>query len=445
MAATITAPLGLALFSEDRPWAITREHLHGLIRSASQVDIEAAARQAGRVEGGGPLLKNYNGTGVINVRGALFPYRSIWTWLLGGTAVEDISAGLQAALDEPAVRSIVLAINSPGGQIDGINELANGIRAANEKKPVTAYVSGMGASAAYWLASAAGRIVSDETAHLGSIGVLATVFDDTAAMEKHGVKKYEIVSSQSPLKRTDPATTEGRAQLQQMVDGLAQVFIDKVAGFRGFTQAKIERDFGQGAVVAARAAVTVGMADTIGSLESLLGAEALDPAQTERQGIRIIGSVTAVSMAAGKVKQADQEAEDLTDEAGRDDDSDEDAEDEAGIDPPVEGATDVQLSEERQRIAAILNCEEARGRENLARTLALTTDHDLATAQAILRSAPEAAAPRTDALDARMSQIPNPNVGVPGEENTANSVAAEVQRILAYVPPERLRRSTRVQ
>ena len=143
-------------------------------------------------------------------------------------------------------------------------------------------MDGLAASGAYWLASAAGKIVADETAQLGSIGVLATVIDDRAAEEKHGVKRYEIVSSQSPLKRTDPGTDEGRAQLQQMVDAMASVFIAKVAKFRGTSEAKVASDFGRGAVLPAHDAVSVGMADALGSLESLLGAGDGEPVRIIR-------------------------------------------------------------------------------------------------------------------------------------------------------------------
>src|SRR5262245_14064139 len=280
---TEEAPLSFQLLSlNDRPWAMGRAALNSLVAACGQMDFEAVAARMGTPLDNDRGVTNYHGTAVVNIRGPLFRYRSIWTWLLGGTAVEQTALALHTAVDDPTVQRIVLAINSPGGGIDGINELANMIRAANQTKPVTAYVEGMAASGAYWLASAAGRIVADETAQLGSIGVLATVIDDRAAEEKHGVKRYEIISSQSPLKRTDPGTDQGRAQLQQMVDALAAVFIQKVAKFRGTSEEKVISGFGQGAVMPARDAVSVGMADALGSLEGLLGAGSDDPVRVIR-------------------------------------------------------------------------------------------------------------------------------------------------------------------
>jgi signal peptide peptidase SppA len=440
----------------DRPWAMTRPRLRSLVTAAGQLDLESVAARAGTPLENGNGARTHNGTAVLDIRGPLFRYRSIWTWLLGGTSVEQTSLALHAAVDDPGVQRIVLAINSPGGQIDGINELANMIRAANQIKPVTAYVDGLAASGAYWLASAAGRVVADETAQLGSIGVLATVIDDRGADERRGVKRFEIVSSQSPLKRSDPATDEGRAQLQDMVDTLAKLFIEKVAAFRGTVPAKVQRDFGQGALISAGAAVTLGMADDIGSLEGLLRTEAAPEIRKIRDqpGLRVKAAAPF----------DEEELEEETDEEQVNDDSncldpdaecngDEDDEEDDEADDESEGTEQkpdessipkgggdlIKPTEERQRIAAILTCEEARGREELARALALETNHTVEAAKKLLAASPTAASPKGNSLEARMSKIQNPKVGVQGEAPEEDSPAVEVQRILAFVPKERKR------
>lgn len=94
-------------------------------------------------------------------------------------------------------------------------------------------------------------------------------------------------------------------------------------------------------------------------------------------------------------------------------------------------------TEERQRIAAILTCEEARGREELARALALETNHTVEAAKKLLLAAPVAAAAPVNALDVRMSQIPNPTVGADPSAVDTDPAAAEIARILAYVPKNR--------
>lgn len=405
----------------DRPWAITQSWLDGLLRAAREGDrLEALAARLGK-----PLdtarhadVENRDGTAVINVRGPLFRYRSIFTWLLGGTSMEQLALDFQAAMDDPAIRRVVLAVDSPGGQIDGIHEMANMIRNAHAAKPVTAYVDGLAGSGAYWLASAAGRIVADETAQLGSIGVLATVWDDRDAQERHGIRRFEIISSQSPFKRSDPRTDEGRGQIQRMVDGLAQTFIDKVAQFRQTSATKVARDYGQGAVLAAREAITVGMADDLGSLEGLL--------RESPQAVAVTGISAQAQEVKKMAKKDDQEECTCPEGAGPEECDCEDDGKEASV---------ATITTERQRIAAILNCEEARGREELARVLALDTDHNLATAKKILQASP-VSGKSNNALERRMAQITNPTVGVSADEET-NTAQAEASRILAFVPEDR--------
>jgi len=99
-------------------------------------------------------------------------------------------------------------------------------------------------------------------------------------------------------------------------------------------------------------------------------------------------------------------------------------------------------TEERQRIAAILNCEEAKGREELARVLALETENTAEAARKILAAVPPA---KGNALEARMAALENPQVGVPGDQRDDDSVAAEVQRVLSFIPMDRVRKHARVQ
>lgn len=429
-------PLGWELFFGTSPWAMDADALRRLLEQPP--DWEAVAARIGKpMDGRARSVQNHNGVAVMDIRGPLFRYRSIFTWLLGGTAIEDASYGLHAALDDPTVRTIVLAINSPGGQIDGINEFADMIRAANEQKPIVAYVDGLAGSGAYWLAAAAGRIVADETSQLGSIGVRTTVYDERAADEKAGVKKFEIVSSQSPLKVIDPASTEGRSTLQQMVDALAQVFIGKVAQFRGTSEEAVMNGFGRGAMLLARPAVEAGMADALGSLEAVLKGESplapvMDRQMRDNPAMRV--AAPAPPCDDGLLEHCGEDDEDEEDESqGTDQDPDDSSIPQGGIDL-------MTPTEDRQRIAAILTCEEATGREQLARTLALETDHSLDAAKKLLAAAPLAAAARPNALEQRMSQIQNPKVGVTDPDSAQDqTAAAEVQKILAYVPKSRLR------
>jgi len=84
----------------------------------------------------------------------------------GATSYEDLATDLTTAMDDPKVQAIVLAVDSPGGEVAGANELAQLIATAAEQKAVVAFRRWLAASAAYWLIAGATESVASETAIL---------------------------------------------------------------------------------------------------------------------------------------------------------------------------------------------------------------------------------------------------------------------------------------
>ena len=258
-------------FIATQPWAILPAMLTTILDiAARETDPEAVAAKLGR-----PLENTYqiemrDGIAILPVTGAIMRYANLFSKVSGATSIELLATDFNQALHNPDVKAIVLNIDSPGGTVAGINEFAEMIYAARTQKPIVAYVSGMGASAAYWLASAADEIVIDATASVGSIGVVSVQQDDSERKAKAGVKEIQIVSSLSPRKRLDAATDTGRADVQALVDCIANVFFQTVARNRHVTTDAVLSDFGQGGLLVGSDAVKAGMADRIGSLEHLL-------------------------------------------------------------------------------------------------------------------------------------------------------------------------------
>jgi signal peptide peptidase SppA len=252
-------------------WAITENGLRQVLQVADrQGDPEAVAARFGERAGPGSALEYRGSTAVIEVAGPIFRYANLMTMVSGASSVEILAKDFQAAMDDPGVENVVLEVNSPGGEITGINELAQQVFDARGTKPITAYVGGQGASAAYWIASAADEVVIDPTAMLGSIGVVATYVDDRKAKQAVGIDEIQIVSSASPNKRPDPNTEEGLAQIQAEVDALAEVFVGAVARNRAVSEETVRTDFGQGGILVGNAAVAAGLADRLGSLEGVI-------------------------------------------------------------------------------------------------------------------------------------------------------------------------------
>ncbi|MDX6481726.1 MAG: hypothetical protein QOG85_2236 [Gaiellaceae bacterium] len=225
---------------------------------------EAVAAKLGRPLQNAQESTVRDGVAIHPVIGPLFRYANLFTMVSGATSIEVLARDFGAAEANPEVRRHLLEVNSPGGQADGVNELAKMI--AGARKPVVAYVGGMAASGGYWIASAADQVVIDETAQLGSIGVVMQI----EKSKRPGDDSFEIVSSRSPRKRIDPRTDEGRAEILSRIDAIADVFIVAVADYRGVSIEHVGAEFGGGGIVVGAKAISAGMADTLGSFESTL-------------------------------------------------------------------------------------------------------------------------------------------------------------------------------
>lgn len=270
-------------------WAMRADMLQVMIDVAHRdgEGPEALSTRLGRPLDNARDVQVRDGVAIVPVMGPLFTRADMLDQVSGATSYEALARDLQAALDDPAVGAILLNVDSPGGQVHGVAELAQQIRAAGAVKPLEAYVGGVGASAAYWLASAAQRVTVSPTSELGSIGVVLAY--QVPNSEGPRGKTYQFVSSQSPHKRPDPATEAGRGKLQTRVDRLAGEFVGAVAGYRGVSVDHVLEKFGQGGDEIGSDAVAAGMADEVGSFESVLSrlaGAARRPASGRAMGVR---------------------------------------------------------------------------------------------------------------------------------------------------------------
>ena len=190
----------------------------------------------------------------------------------GGTSTEKFGQQLDAALADPSITAIVLDIDSPGGSVEGVEELAAKILGARGQKPITAVANSLAASAAYWIGSAADELVVTPSGMLGSIGVFTVHTDISEAAAADGLKFTLISAGRYKVEGNmyEPLTEEARAATQDLVDEYYGAFVRGVAKGRGVSTADVRGGFGQGRVVPARQAVGLGMADRVATLEQVL-------------------------------------------------------------------------------------------------------------------------------------------------------------------------------
>ena len=233
----------------------------GIVPTADQEkELQAAL---GRNSEGQPVIyKKAGKTAQINIDGVLTkkPNWMAYFFAGGNTTYTDIIDAVRIAESDPSVDNIVLSVESPGGQVAGMFEAFDVVR--NAKKPGTALVSTLAASAAYGLVSQADKIVAtNRAAMFGSVGIAARF-----SFSKN-VESVVITSEKAPEKVPDPRTAEGKAAIERELNALHDLFADAIANGRGITAEQVNENFGKGAVVLAAEAKENGMIDEISTGE----------------------------------------------------------------------------------------------------------------------------------------------------------------------------------
>lgn len=205
---------------------------------------------------GSRIMVKAGSTAQINITGVLSKEPS---WMLrffggGNTAYSEIISAIAEAERDANILNVIFAIDSPGGQTSGLTEAMDAINAL--KKPSEAVVVGMACSAAYGLASQAGRIVAaNRGVMVGSLGVKGTFYVDP--------EEIEVTSTNAPNKAPDVTTTEGQAQVRELLDQIEAVFFEDIADGRNVTVDTIKSNYGQGATFLAKEALSRAMIDAI--------------------------------------------------------------------------------------------------------------------------------------------------------------------------------------
>lgn len=195
---------------------------------------------------------------LVHKLGTMRPYS-------GMTGYDGIRACFVDAVSDPAIRAIVLHIDSPGGDVAGCFDLVDTIASARGHKPVHAICDEVAFSAAYAIASAADRISVPRTGGAGSIGVIAMVVDVTKWMEREGVTVNVI---QFGARKADgqpcvALSAEARARFQADVDTMGELFVATVAPLRKLTPAAVRAT--EAATYLGADAVRLGLADAVES------------------------------------------------------------------------------------------------------------------------------------------------------------------------------------
>lgn len=352
-----------------------------------------------------PGYQVINGVAVVDIFGVLahrggFDANS--SYILG---YDRIGKAVNAALQDNDVNSILLQMDSPGGEVAGAFELAQQLNDWGSIKPMKSSVSSLSASANYLLASATSEIAITDTGMAGSIGVVMRHVDISKMAEKEGIDVTHIFAGARKIDGNQfaPLSQDVRDRFQAEVNQLYTLFVNTVSQYRGLDADAIRGQ--EAGVFTGQDAIKAGLADRIATPDQML----VEMQQSFSKSNR------GFSMTTSKDKSAEDAALEQTKATAFEDGK------KVGM---TEGA-----NAERGRISAILNHEAAEGREPQAKALALETDLSPEAVAKVLAVSPKVETQAAgDQFSQHMAKLGNPKVGADNADDadqTSSEAAAQ--------------------
>lgn len=258
----------------SQPWALMPERMAAYAavlarKSAGGMDEDdhGAPLKAGTRKGSSPRAGSI---AVIPVYGTIVQRASQLDLCESGTSTQSISNALADAMADDSVSKVLLDIDSPGGSVYGVQEVAAEISRA--KKPVVAIANSLAASAAYWIGSAASEFYVTPGGEVGSIGVWTAHQDVSKALEEAGVNVTLVSAGEFKVEGNpfQPLGEQAHAFMQSRVNDYYGEFTRAVARGRNVTVEQVRNGMGQGRVLGADQAKAQNMVDGIATFEEVV-------------------------------------------------------------------------------------------------------------------------------------------------------------------------------
>lgn len=251
----------MARWAHDAPKAMDDDEI-GETREARQARRQAAARAGG---GQIAVLPLY---GVISQRGNMVDDISG----PGSCSTQLFTSAFRDVLADETVGAILVDIDSPGGSVYGVQELADEIQGARGKKPVIGIANSLAASAAYWIGSQCSELYVTPGGEVGSIGVWSAHEDYSKYLEEAGVKTTLISAGKFKTEGNPygPLDEQAAGFMQTRVNDYYQAFTKAVAKGRAQPIAAVREGMGQGRVLGADQALAEKMVDGISTYDEVL-------------------------------------------------------------------------------------------------------------------------------------------------------------------------------
>jgi len=351
-----------------------------------------------------PLRTAADGVATIRIHGELVNRGSNLDAASGLTSYDALGAALRDVAADPAATAVLLDVDSPGGEAAGAMETASAVRALDKLKPVTAFVNGAAASAAYAIAAGAREIVVAPSATLGSIGVVSLHVDRSAAYAEAGLKPTLIHAGAYKVDGNpmQPLAAGPKLRLQALVDDVYGLFVASVGKHRPALGEAGARATEAGLYIGQKA-VDAGLADRVGDLAETLARLRAAPSPSRFNATAPRSIFTGVSeMSDHNDAAAGVQLETETNKAYESGKA-------AGFAAGKTAGLAEGAASAKARIKGILAHDAAKDRRAFADKLAFDTDLSLEQAADLLAASP--VEPKVGRLAAEMAGVRQPDLG----------------------------------
>jgi signal peptide peptidase SppA len=259
-----------------RPLAMSQDAARNTLDLMPSLGVEARAPLASAGES--PPYSREGGVAVIPICGPILNRPTWITEILGYPSYHGLSAALRAAIADPAVRGVVLDIDSGGGEFAGAIELAAEVRRLSATKPIVALADNVAASAAYIIAAAATRVIVAPSATVGSIGVVWVHMDRSAALAKGGLKPTFIHAGARKVdgNSMQPLAPDAEKAIRAQLGEAHELMLQSIGAHRPALGASGARATEAGLYMGQKA-VDARLADAVGTRETAINYASTGP------------------------------------------------------------------------------------------------------------------------------------------------------------------------
>ena len=185
------------------------------------------------------LVQVYHRTGILNIEGVLVPKASWLDSMCGFISTLELNHQFNMLVDSPNIDKIVLYFDSPGGVSTGIYEFAENIYQNRNKKEIVSFTDVDMCSAAFWLGSAASKVIATPSSEIGSIGTYIALIKEKPESMEYDI--YFIQAGDNKLYGNPniPVTESEKQYFQDKVNTNNNLFVEAISKFRNVSKEKV--------------------------------------------------------------------------------------------------------------------------------------------------------------------------------------------------------------